>query len=358
MKIENIKISKNIILYFFMFNLFLMNLVNCTESENVFINEVNFTSEKFISVDYIFNNEGLNKPIAIQVNPFTKEVVVLDRGNVCIYVFSDKGKYKRKFGQPGQGPGDILTPHYMNIDKEGNIYIFEWGNRRLSIFSSEGKYINSFRIPNVDPETRFCISKDKEIVMNLPKRGYYFTVFSWEGEIIKDFGKITKYIKNKPNKLYRNIEFAYGHPIVDNLGNYYIFLKYLPMVKVFDQSGKLLKEQFLSKILDPKTNRKPPEKYGDDLTEIMSYQEVIFRNNKFYLSSLSHEDTKTKKYRIIVYVLNKNLNIVEKKIILPLKKIIEFNTNLLLKLEILNSREEILLPDINNSEILKFFSTY
>ena len=352
------KQMKNLLFCFILLiEIFSLNLINCTESENVFINEVNFTSEKFISSDYIFNNEGLNKPISIQVNPVTKEFVVLDIGNVCIYVFSDKGKYKRKFGQRGQGPGDILNPHYMNIDKEGNIYIFEWDNRRLSIFTSEGKYINSFRIPNVAPETRFCISKDKEIIMNLPRRGYYFTVFSWEGEIIKEFGKIKEYIKNKPNKQLENTIFAYGHPIIDNLGNYYIFLKYFPMAMVFNNNGELLEEKFLGNILGS-IKTKPPEEYGDDLTEVMSYTEVIFRNNKFYLSSGNYIDEKTKKYRIDVRVLDKNLSSMDKKIVLHLDKKIKFDIHRLLKLEVINFNEDIMFPDVNNGEILRFFSNY
>jgi hypothetical protein len=41
----------------------------------------------------------------------------------------------------------------------------------------------------------FSVSPQREIIMNLPTSGYLITVFSREGEVLQEIGKIDKEIK-------------------------------------------------------------------------------------------------------------------------------------------------------------------
>ena len=47
----------------------------------------------YISTDYQFNNEFLYKPYQVREIPATKEIAILDIGNVCIYTTKVRRRY-------------------------------------------------------------------------------------------------------------------------------------------------------------------------------------------------------------------------------------------------------------------------
>ena len=190
----------------------------------------------FISEDYYFSELGLNYPVMARISP-TGNIVIMDGGDECLYEFSNKGEFIKIIGRTGKGPGDLLIPTSFNIDKNGDIYVYESGNQRMSIFSSEGKFINSFRV-NGTFETTFFITGNNEIVMNLAGNDHYITVFSREGEIINEVGSVIKHSEND----YVNNLFMAGFPFVDDKGNYYIILQRIPLAIIFDSDGNKLSE--------------------------------------------------------------------------------------------------------------------
>lgn len=315
-----------------------------------------FNRGTFVSFDYIFENEGLNKPTIVRQNPATKELVVLDKGNTCLYVFSTEGKFIRKMGRPGQGPGDLLEPCYFTIDTVGDIYVYELLNNRFSIFSKEGKFINSFRINKASEETSFTISNERNIVAFIYNSGYYITVFSRNGEIIKEIGEITKY-NDKVRHL--NEYYASSFIFVDTNGNYIVFLKYLPIVKIFNKSGKLIKEHFLEKELGINFYNKP-EKLKSIILNYL-YHHIVYRNNEFYiLMHLMHftDDPNSNYETFIMYVLDKDFNKI-RKIYLPLKE--PFNKKyytlyVSFGFDILIDSEEIIIPVFKDSKIFRYFN--
>ncbi len=76
---------------------------------------------------------------SIQVSD-KEEVIVYDGKEVLIKVFDKNGKFIRKFGQKGQGPGEIQRVSYINLIGE-NINVMDLGNNRFSYYSIEGKCI-------------------------------------------------------------------------------------------------------------------------------------------------------------------------------------------------------------------------
>lgn len=76
---------------------------------------------------------------SIQVSD-EEEVIVYDGQEVSIKVYDKKGKFIRKFGQKGQGPGEIQRVSYINLIGE-NINVMDLGNNRFSYYSIEGKCI-------------------------------------------------------------------------------------------------------------------------------------------------------------------------------------------------------------------------
>ncbi len=53
-----------------------------------------------------------------------------------IAVVNDLGIRMGLIGERGRGPGQLLGPQFLTIDKYGGLYVSEWGNRRVSKFRS------------------------------------------------------------------------------------------------------------------------------------------------------------------------------------------------------------------------------
>jgi len=337
--------------------LFNLNCSGCGEESTVTYPEITYDGKVLISQDYVFNNEGLNKPLMIRVNPFN-EIVVLDVGNVCFYVFSYEGKFLRKISRVGQGPGEMLKPYFFDIDLNGDIYVYDSGNRRITIFSRKGEYVNSFRINNgLSSLSSLSLNSDNEIVTNIPKRGYYFTIFSRDGKILREIGAIPEIGKSRETDYY----YSHGRPIMSENGNYYIFLSMIEIVKVFDKTGEVLYERSMDEIQEIRNFKKklktdPYKNLKEDKIVFYNpfFDDVIYRNGKIYFIKINRDiDSKTNNIRFAVYVLDENLDI-NKKIYLPVE-IIKFQGifRLMLSFEVLNN-EDIILPIYYNSEVFLY----
>src|ERR1700731_785400 len=51
------------------------------------------------------------------------------------------GKWLKSWGEPGDGPGQLNTPHSIAADAQGNIYVADRGNRRIQVFDRDGKFL-------------------------------------------------------------------------------------------------------------------------------------------------------------------------------------------------------------------------
>ena len=56
------------------------------------------------------------------------------------------GKWLKSFGEPGNGAGQLNTPHNIAADAKGNIYVADRGNRRIQVFDGEGNVLREIRI--------------------------------------------------------------------------------------------------------------------------------------------------------------------------------------------------------------------
>ena len=139
----------------------------CTNKKKHDINNDSYSKTQyqcktFIDFEYIFDNESLNHPFHIRENHVTNEIIILDKGNCCLYFFTHQGKFIKRVGRYGQGPGEFTYPNCLNIDKNGDIYVYDFGNDRLSILSKEGKYVDGFRFIGTS-YTNFTVYDDSEI---------------------------------------------------------------------------------------------------------------------------------------------------------------------------------------------------
>src|ERR1700734_581770 len=56
------------------------------------------------------------------------------------------GNWLKSWGEPGNGPGQLNTPHSIAADAQGNIYVADRGNGRIQVFDGEGKLLRMITI--------------------------------------------------------------------------------------------------------------------------------------------------------------------------------------------------------------------
>ncbi|KAF9819095.1 hypothetical protein SFRURICE_000760 [Spodoptera frugiperda] len=71
-------------------------------------------------------------------------IIVADRRNNRIQIFSSRGEFKTMFGSKGTGPGEFDLPAGITTDSFGRIIVIDKDNHRVQIFTSSGNFILKF----------------------------------------------------------------------------------------------------------------------------------------------------------------------------------------------------------------------
>src|SRR4051812_45413662 len=75
------------------------------------------------------------------------------------------GNWLKSFGEPGNKPGQLNTPHSIAADAKGNIYVAARGNRRIQVFDGEGNFQREIRIDvPFDKSARTAIGAVPDVV--------------------------------------------------------------------------------------------------------------------------------------------------------------------------------------------------
>jgi hypothetical protein len=73
-------------------------------------------------------------------------IFIFDPPNYRIQQFNKRGEYIRSIGRKGQGPGEFENPSYVYLDKGGNIYVPEGFSNKIQIFDKKGEFKNCIRL--------------------------------------------------------------------------------------------------------------------------------------------------------------------------------------------------------------------
>lgn len=73
-------------------------------------------------------------------------VYVLDTGNFRVQKYDNSGHYLASIGRKGQGPGEFQFPSKVELDGEGNLWVFDSPARALKVFTKDGTYKKSITI--------------------------------------------------------------------------------------------------------------------------------------------------------------------------------------------------------------------
>jgi len=86
----------------------------------------------------------VGKPTGLYVDRQNR-VWVPDTHYHRVICFDRDGRERLRFGRQGRGPGEFLLPTDVILDRDGNIYVAEYGgNDRISKFSPDLDYLFSF----------------------------------------------------------------------------------------------------------------------------------------------------------------------------------------------------------------------
>ncbi len=66
--------------------------------------------------------------------------------NSRVAKFDASGDWVKSFGEPGDGPGQLNTPHSIAADAKGHIYVADRGNMRIQVFTPDGQVEREIRV--------------------------------------------------------------------------------------------------------------------------------------------------------------------------------------------------------------------
>ena len=175
-------------------------------------------------------------------------IYILDRKEKFMYLFNEEGKFLKKIGRPGQGPGEFEEPCSIYIDSKDTIYILDERNRRVEIFDSNASYIKSIKVINFPSGSGHNIIVDKS--GNFYISGYY----RFQNSVIAKFSPTGELLKHLPLPVieYKGIEFddhsqimvnqllCGGSVCSDDDERLFFSYKWPHLIKILTQEGKEL----------------------------------------------------------------------------------------------------------------------
>lgn len=205
-------------------------------------------------------------------------IYILDRKEKKVKIFDSAGKFVRKFGRDGQGPGEMFVPITIQVIPDSILVVSDAGNQKLMYFTLEGEFIREmsaaaktilgFTLPIVDSQgniigQQVVLSEDKlmrEVRKYDSELNTLFTITSIDNTNlvqgkINPFQVIIFYQLGKDNSIYYSNLEEYEIRVLNSEGKLIrrIMKDYDP-VKVTEEDKKDFFER-LGEVPDPVKDR-------------------------------------------------------------------------------------------------------
>jgi len=186
-------------------------------------------------------------PVRI-VQDSSGNIYVSDQKRHAVMCFDSSGKFIRKIGQQGQGPGDFSTPGAIFVTKD-HLVVREIENSRFQYLDLEGKYLRSFKVFR---EYYCFIIDENDLVIGAPllysrnNVRNLIDVLSPEGKLLYSFGEplIFKHDSLILNRLKLGL---------NKKGELFVAFNLFPLVHKYSLKGELLAEYRIeNKTMDDK----------------------------------------------------------------------------------------------------------
>jgi hypothetical protein len=164
-------------------------------------------------------------------------IYVSDQKEHFVMCFDSSGKFIRKIGKQGQGPGEFLVPSDVVVTKDYMV-VREVENSRFQYLDLEGKYLRSFKV--FKAYASFVID-DSDLIIGAPmlfsrdNEPKLIDVLSAGGKLLYSFGEplIYKY----DFAILNSVKLA-----LNKKGELLVAFLYLPIVRKYSKKGELLAE--------------------------------------------------------------------------------------------------------------------
>ena len=115
--------------------------------------------------------ERLDHPLSCVC--YEEKFFVTDRNNNCVKVFDERGQFLYKFGEKGNGDGQLIQPCGLCVDKYGNLLVCDIGNERIQQFSSEGTFTGktSSKVNPMLPCSVATMPDDRILISDFREKG-------------------------------------------------------------------------------------------------------------------------------------------------------------------------------------------
>jgi hypothetical protein len=97
-------------------------------------------------------------------------VFLMHGGDPHFRVYDSTGKYLRRFGRRGQGPGDLDVIHETFLDAGDTIWATDPNLRRATLFSSDGKFVRTVDLSAIKDEIVWRFNDGTWIIAVRPER--------------------------------------------------------------------------------------------------------------------------------------------------------------------------------------------
>jgi ABC-type spermidine/putrescine transport system permease subunit II/sugar lactone lactonase YvrE len=89
----------------------------------------------------------LSRPAALRVDPIRRVLYVADACNHRIALYDLDGNVLGYWGEPGQAAGQLRYPYDLELMRNGEVLVCEYGNNRLQRFSPDGQSLGVYGGP-------------------------------------------------------------------------------------------------------------------------------------------------------------------------------------------------------------------
>ncbi|MDP6666638.1 MAG: peptidyl-alpha-hydroxyglycine alpha-amidating lyase family protein [Dehalococcoidia bacterium] len=169
--------------------------------------------------------EPFNRPTDAFISPVSGDIFVTDGyGNSRVHRFTASGEHVLSWGEPGTGPGQFSLPHNVVVLDDGRVVVCDRENFRIQVFTEDGDYIEQFHFhrPQAicvgrgdDRSIYLTETRPPEVQEGVPNLGLKVRVLDQDFNEIVSFGAGTS--GEKPD------QFISPHGIaVDSEGSVYV----------------------------------------------------------------------------------------------------------------------------------------
>jgi hypothetical protein len=172
---------------------------------------------------------------------------VTDRTRNCIVVINERFEIQRTISGIGSAPGRLFRPGYIDVSKDGLIYVQDGGNERIQSFAADGSYLGGF---GTKPYMGMAAGLNGEIYLGQPENGALVSVYSRDGKHLRSIGKLKTYSELMGQE-FQDLDEQYNQAanrvrlFVDHEGSVLVSFMLAPLLQKYSPDGKLIFESRL-----------------------------------------------------------------------------------------------------------------